>query len=360
MHSPHQGICGQTSSWRLVPLKNSSNSKTNTNTPKATSSHNYNAKLPACTSRNREGTLLEGENITMNKIEEFLETREHIDKTEFDMVVRNLLEETSDVGSSGRIQTPKSSNTSSINSNCSFPKFNSSGSHHQNNRMVHTENRFVAAPYHPEQSKFYGKNRFFEPAAYVHLPNVSSKTSNSKKGPENRVLQNLKAEDRRDSSFSSVESEKKGQATASTHEFVENEIIGTDFLMETFNNSQSGESESHAKIKSPSTNLNNPPSKTSSTNLQPSSVKGLPPLGSCSLVTRTNIGQSQQKRHSLPSTEIVESLEGHSSAGSKRRHSLQEPACPHETRTEDCRRGKRPPSRGGRIIKDWLQRKTSL
>ena len=28
----------------------------------------------------------------MNKIEQFLETRDHIDKTEFDVVVRNLVE----------------------------------------------------------------------------------------------------------------------------------------------------------------------------------------------------------------------------------------------------------------------------
>ena len=130
--------------------------------------------------------------------------------------------------------------------------------------------------------------------------------------------------------------------------------------MATFNrrNSRSG-GESNGKIKSTSTLMNNLSPKTSPTSLQPGSVKGLPPLGSSSLVTRTSIGQSQQKRHSLPSTEIVESLEG-SSLNGLRRHSLQEPACHHEPGGEDCRRCKRPPSRGGRILMDWLQRKTSF
>ena len=41
--------------------------------------------------------ILHNDNLTMNKIGEFLDTREHIDKTEFDVVIRNLLERTADI-----------------------------------------------------------------------------------------------------------------------------------------------------------------------------------------------------------------------------------------------------------------------
>lgn len=41
--------------------------------------------------------ILYNDNLTMNKIGEFLDTREHIDKAEFDVVIRNLLERTTDI-----------------------------------------------------------------------------------------------------------------------------------------------------------------------------------------------------------------------------------------------------------------------
>lgn len=199
-------------------------------------------KLPPCNSRNRAGLLLEG-NLTMNKIEQFLETRDHIDKTEFDVVVRNLVEQqiTSPAGTTtqqNQQRQGESNKTDGDNTTVFLPEFqthNQKQNHHVQQKKSKTstaikstlnsnENRFVSAPYHPNQSRFYGKNKFFEPAAYAHFPGVSGASTSSQKlrggtgavsgdVRENRYLESLKISSGpigSKSSLGSERSEKRG------------------------------------------------------------------------------------------------------------------------------------------------------
>ena len=82
----------------------------------------------------------------------------------------------------------------------------------------------MSAPYHPNQSRFYGKNKFFEPAAYAHFPGVSGASTSSQKlrggtgavsgdVRENRYLESLKISSGpigSKSSLGSERSEKRG------------------------------------------------------------------------------------------------------------------------------------------------------
>jgi hypothetical protein len=150
--------------------------------------------------KDRSGVLLEGD-LTMNKIEAFLETREHIDKTEFDMVVRNLVEQ--ETPENARIQglPPRKHQQQGRAGDkrqptTSLPEFQTPLPLAQHlsappgKPPTNNENRFVAAPYHPDQSKFYGKKRFFEPAAYVHFPNVSTCSNPAGKPHERSTCEN--------------------------------------------------------------------------------------------------------------------------------------------------------------------------
>ena len=234
------GVAGQTSAWRLVPLQSLSNDRTQHRlSPDTPLPDNFEA-LPVCPmTKNRSGVLLEGD-LTMNKIEAFLETREHIDKTEFDMVVRNLVEQETPDNTriqglphhrhhhqQGRSDGKRQPTTSLPEFHTPVPPLQLSGP--PGKPPTNNENRFVAAPYHPDQSKFYGKKRFFEPAAYVHFPNVSSSAanpgskqpdrrtyeSNSTKLPNSKNLINL---DGSKSSMKSERSENRGQYRAKAEE----------------------------------------------------------------------------------------------------------------------------------------------
>lgn len=238
------GIRGQVSSWRLVPLRPSVY-HTITNSAMSNGCANEDGrstpipaaspptKLPPCNSRNRVGLLLEG-NLTMNKIERFLEARDHIDKTEFDVVVRNLVDQqiTAPVGENRQQQfTDKSDDNTTV----FLPEFQTHNQ--QQNQQIQrrkskpsttntNENRFVSAPYHPNQSRFYGKNKFFEPAAYAHFPKVSGPTKSAQKLKsgtgetsedvrENKILENLKLSSGTNGSkcsLGSERSEKRGNS----------------------------------------------------------------------------------------------------------------------------------------------------
>ena len=198
----------------------------------------------------------------MNKIEQFLETRDHIDKTEFDFVVRNLVEQQTTPPSVNAIDDGESTqNTTTANKSSSsrdhgpifFPEFqahqnqkklqpetqkkkisheSTSGGFNSNSKgSTNNENRFVAAPYHPNQRHYYGKNKFFEPAAYANFPDVSSNsgtttkhsegmsrsiTKGARSGGENRLLESLMSSSGAASSKSSLgseRSEKRGKAS---------------------------------------------------------------------------------------------------------------------------------------------------
>ena len=251
------------SSWRLVPLHSSVRHTANTiniatahhrnnitkyKASESLSSNNEHSadkakavtKLPACNSRNRAGMLLEG-NLTMNKIERFLETRDHIDKTDFDVVVRNLVEQQTTPPADLVISQQQNQNLQQLNQTTSnidhpiiLPECHTRSKQHSqrylrnkitptnNNKLTSNsnENRFVSAPYHPNQSRYFGKNKFFEPAAYAHFLNGDGSTVSSSQrakiggrgasteGRENRLIDSLRSTSGANSSKSSMESER--------------------------------------------------------------------------------------------------------------------------------------------------------